>query len=326
MGHVLIIRFHAFGDTLILLPYVQGLKSQYPELTIDLLTLEINASIPKNLKIFDRVMTLPGGRSQAKMGLHFLLNWLVSKGGTYNFVVDLQKNKVSALARALFPGARTSVFEKYAPYFAGERYLTALDALFPGIQPDFRLETSTDIDVSQLLDFSESSNTKYIVINPAGFFPTRNWPIENYLELIRLMIDRWGDLVKLVFLGDSRIGEKVKVIQKHYLSNVINLVNRTSQIEAFSILGKCHLVISEDSGLGHMAWIQGVNTLFLFGSTRADWTAPPYDHVYTFVSSDMDCGDCMRVRCIYDDVKCLTRYTPDIIMDKVNQILSGAQV
>lgn len=317
---ILIIRLHAFGDTLILLPYINGLKKTHPDYDLDLLTLEVNAGIPRSLSIFRRIIALPAGRSQLKMTMHVLLRRILDLRGSYDYILDLQNNKVSRVVSTSYPGASFFRFEKYTPLFAGRRYLEAIHQLSPSIEPDFDLKVQIDTEL-QILELKE--DRKWIVVNPAGFFKTRNWPLEYYIDLLRRLVKRWDDGVRFLFLGDRRILEKARKIQHEYPDHVINLVNRTSQVEALNVLSKCDLVLSEDSGLGHMAWIQGVKTLFLFGSTRSDWTAPPYAHVYCFTSSDLACGDCMKPKCIYGDVRCLVRYTPDMIEHQVLTMLDS---
>ena len=124
-----------------------------------------------------------------------------------------------------------------------------------------------------------------------------------------------------MLLGIQRIEKKGAIISEKFPHLVINLINQTTQAEVFSILSHVDLIVTEDSGLGHLAWIQGVKTLFLFGSTRADWTAPPYQHVVNLTSSDLECGDCMQAICRHGDVRCLTRYTPDFVLTKINQLI-----
>lgn len=165
------------------------------------------------------------------------------------------------------------------------------------------------------------SQEKLIVLNPAGFYTSRNWPIDNYLELIVILQKKFTSPFKILLLGDQRIAEKANIIAETFPEITINLVEQTSMLEAFTILSRVDLVVSEDSGLGHMTWVQGVKTIFLFGSTRADWTAPPYDHVLNLTSSDLDCGDCMLAQCKFDDVRCLTRYSPDYIYTLIEKQL-----
>ena len=62
-----------------------------------------------------------------------------------------------------------------------------------------------------------------------------------------------------------------------------------------------------------MAWICGIPTLVLFGSTRSDWSRPLGTHSFFLDSSDLPCGNCMQEVCRYGDVHCLTRYDPEMV-------------
>lgn len=322
MNRILIIRLHAFGDTMATLPYVNGIRRSQPDTHIDLLTLTSNSVVPEATGLFSQVFKLPGGRHQVILSAHALLRRFIDLRGPYDAIIDLQDNKVSHVVRKMLKSVKSSVFDKYAPLFAGERYLTAIQRILPDVSADFCFNFLQIPNSSEVLPVKQKGY-KWIVLNPAGFYKTRNWPIDNYIQLSRLMQEAWGEQIQFLLLGDERIREKAEKIEEAFPENVINLVSRTSQLEAFGLLGQCDLVVSEDSGLGHMAWIQGVKTLFLFGSTRADWTAPPYPHVMSLVSSDLACGDCMKPFCIHGDVRCLVRYTPSFIFQRAVEFLYG---
>src|SRR5688572_21885235 len=87
---VLAMRFQALGDTLITLPYLQSLKHQYPEVELHFLTRKEVAALPKNIDLFDRVITIGGGRNLKLQFLLMLLKvpWLWIQG--YDAVIDLQ--------------------------------------------------------------------------------------------------------------------------------------------------------------------------------------------------------------------------------------------
>ena len=122
---------------------------------------------------------------------------------------------------------------------------------------------------------------------------------------------------KILLIGDGRIAEKAQMMTKAFPARCLNLVEKTSPFEAFAILPHIQLMLSEDSGLAHMAWVQGVKLCLMLGSTRADWTAPPYDHVINLTSSDLECGDCMEAICKHGDVRCLTRFTPELVYAQI---------
>jgi ADP-heptose:LPS heptosyltransferase len=118
---------------------------------------------------------------------------------------------------------------------------------------------------------------------------------------------------KFLVLGTSFIASKAAFLKNYLGDKLINLVEQTTSLEAFAILQHAKLMISEDSGLMHMAWLSGIPTLAIFGSTRSDWSAPIGEHTLLLDSSDLPCGNCMQEVCKFGDVHCLTRFTPEQI-------------
>jgi ADP-heptose:LPS heptosyltransferase len=157
------------------------------------------------------------------------------------------------------------------------------------------------------------------VLNPAGFFSSRHWPTENYVQFARLW-KKFKPNTQFLFVGIHRIENKAMEIQQQ-LGSQVNLVNKTTLAEAFALLKKVDLVLTEDSGLMHMAWVQGVPTLALFGSTNATWSAPLGPQSLCLSSADMECGCCMLPMCKFGDNRCLQRYTPALVVEHAKKLL-----
>ncbi len=101
----------------------------------------------------------------------------------------------------------------------------------------------------------------------------------------------------------------------------MNLAGQTTASQALAIVQAAQLVISEDCGLMHMAWVSGVPTLALFGSSRHDWSAPLGPHSRCLHSGDLPCGACMDASCRFGDVHCLTRYTPEFVVEQAEELV-----
>ena len=116
------------------------------------------------------------------------------------------------------------------------------------------------------------------------------------------------------------IAEKAQYLKSQLGNCLLNLVNQTTTAEAFSILRKATLVLTEDSGLMHIAWVSGVPTLALFGSSRSVWSQPLGEASLCLHSADLPCGECMEAECCFGDVHCLTRYTPKMVFGKAREL------
>lgn len=323
---VLAIRLQAMGDLVITLPYLQQLKKMLPAGSrLDLLTREEVNAIPENIYLFDRVYSISGGRNLKKQLLFtgLLLPKLMLQ--RYDVVIDLQNNIVSEIVRKSLIPTAWSVFDRFSPIAAGESTRLTIEAIKLGkCYADntgftFRNEYG---HISILKDNGWDGSSELIVLNPAGAFPTRNWSIENYADFARLWLERFPRSQFLI-IGITPITEKAATLKKALGNKLINLVNKTTPAQAFAIIQKVRFVLSEDSGLMHMAWISGIPVLAMFGSTRSVRATPLGNHTLLLHSSDLPCGNCMLETCTYGDTHCLTRYTAQFVFEKAILLITN---
>ncbi len=324
---VLAIRLQAMGDLVITLPYLQQLRNTLPPDTVlDLLTREEVDAIPKHMHLFNRVYSIRGGRSVKKQLLHtcWLIPQLFLK--KYDVVIDLQDNIVSRLvSKCLMPKA-WSLFDRLSPVAAGERTRATIEAI--GLGKCFPHTVFSMVNRQEAIQLLRENGWKedhqLVVLNPAGAFESRNWPIDNYVQFAALWLKNFPDTQFLV-MGTEFIAARSACMEKHLGNRMINLVNKTTPAQAFAIVQEVKFVLSEDSGLMHMAWVSGIPTMALFGSTQSE-KARPLGEATGFVdSADLECGGCMQPRCRYGDTHCLTRYSAEMIFEKSIPLLQLKQ-
>ncbi len=314
---ILAIRLQALGDTIITLPYLLDLARKYPNTQIDFLTRKETSEISRSIVLFNKVYTIGGGRNNKLIMLSALLLLPVLLFQKYDIVIDLQKNSVSQIIRKLLSTIAWSEFDRFSPFSAGLRTKLTIEAAGLGsieLATGFKLKNA-DLGIDKLKSHGWKPEIDLIVLNPAGYFKTRNWPIENYIQFAELWLVK-NPSTCFLLLGDGRIKEKSLILEKSLNDKVINLTGKTSVIEAFSIIQKVKFMLTEDSGLMHMAWTSGVPTLAIFGSTRSDWSAPQGTHSKCLNASDLECGPCMTAECKFGDVHCLTRFTPQMVFEE----------
>jgi heptosyltransferase II len=323
---LLAIRLQAMGDLVITLPYLQQLKKTLPVYAeLDLLTREEVDAIPKKIYLFDHVYSIGGGRNVKKQILYS--SWLLPKLllRRYDVVIDLQNNEVSRFIRkSLMPEAWSS-FDRFSPVAAGECTRLTIEAIGLGkcfADPDFRLKNEQE-SINLLEKNGWDGVSDLVVLNPAGAFITRNWPMENYVSFASLWLQRFPQ-TQFLITGVNLIVEKAAYLKQNLGNILIDLVNKTTPAQAFAVIQKAKFVLSEDSGLMHMAWVSGIPTLAMFGSTRSDRATPLGNHTLLLNSSDLECGNCMKETCIYGDTHCLTRYIAEFVFEKavglINQV------
>jgi len=159
-----------------------------------------------------------------------------------------------------------------------------------------------------------------IVLNPAGVFESRNWPVEYYASFAKLCLQEFPQ-TQILVIGLSFISGKADYLKKELGENLISIIGKTNVAEAFSILQYAKLVLSEDSGLMHMSWVSGIPTFAMFGGSRSDQARPLGDNSSFLDSTDLACGSCMLEKCKWGDNRCLTRYTPELVFEKAKALI-----
>jgi heptosyltransferase-2 len=321
---ILAIRLQAIGDVAVTLPYLRALQKSLPKTEIDLVTRKEVGGLPRAVDLFRHVDELGGGRNERLQVLLAVLMAPRLRARRYDVVLDLQNNRVSrTIRRAIRPRA-WSTFDRSSPNSAGERTRRTIEAggfPLPLVEAHLPLKNA-ELGLEVLRHADWDPGRELIVFSPSGAFPTRNWPIDCYARFAELWQQRRS--AQFAVLGLEAARDKAATLRAALGGNLLDLVGRTTLSEALAIVQRATLVLTEDCGLMHMAWVSGVPTLALFGSSRHVWSAPLGEHSRCLHSGDLPCGACMDATCRFGDVHCLTRYSPEYVVHEAERLISRA--
>ena len=320
---ILVIRLQALGDTIITLPYISGLKSQFPDSELHFFSRREVSGVPASVLLFNRIFALRGGRNPKLQFAHALLMLPVLWSQRYDAVLDLQNNRISRIIRRLLDPPGWTEFDLYSPSSAGERTRKTIEALWSwNILPQFRF--SFRAGASQSLDLLSGGGFRLghelVILNPAGYCPSRSWPLKNYVDFARKWREKISASTQFVLLLLPAHKSKALFIKQELGDYCIDLTGKANQLQAFEIISRASLMLTEDSGLMHMAWVQKVPTIALFSSSRKDWSGPQGEWSMCLDSSDLECGPCGLEVCRYHDNRCLTRYSATYVLDKAGKL------
>ena len=167
-----------------------------------------------------------------------------------------------------------------------------------------------------MIESGYDGSSDLVVLNPAGFCASRNWPLVNYVDFARRWLAIVNPETQFVLLLLPHLKQRAAYFKDQLGDRCIDLTGKADQLEAFLIVSMSSLMVTEDSGLMHMAWVQGIPTVALFSSSRKDWSAPQGSWSVCLDSSDLPCGPCQSEVCQYGDNRCITRYTPEVVLRK----------
>jgi ADP-heptose:LPS heptosyltransferase len=312
------------GDVLVTLPYLRGLQTILPNASIDFVTRDEDGELPRAVRLFRHVECVGGGRSERRqlLAMPMLLPRLLARH--YDVVLDLQNNRVSRTIRRVIAPHAWATFDSRSLLSAGERTRRVIAAAgFPltDVEAALPLDDSS-IGLNVLGDARWDPSCELVILSPAGAFASRSWPIERYARFAEIW--RQGRRAQFAILGLEFLRGKAATLEASLGACLLNLVGKTTASEALAIVQRASLVLTEDCGLMHMAWVSGVPTLALFGSSRHVWSAPLGDHTLCLHSGDLECGACMEPTCRYGDVHCLTRYSAEHVVEQAVALLARA--
>jgi ADP-heptose:LPS heptosyltransferase len=135
--------------------------------------------------------------------------------------------------------------------------------------------------------------TKAIVIHPGSGSKKKNWPLEQFIDLVRTL-DRHEPSRFLIVLGPAEGAEVQKAFEEiawEMGSKAPLLLKGLSLLGLASIIEGCRLFIGNDSGITHMAAALGLPTLAIFGPSDARIWAPRGKQVVV-VQRETPCCPC----------------------------------
>jgi heptosyltransferase-2 len=163
----------------------------------------------------------------------------------------------------------------------------------------------------------------YVVFAPgAEYGPAKRWPAKHFAELAA-KIDR------PVFLLGS--GKEFDICQEIATTanaakpgHCFNLAGQTNLMQAFALIAYAHRVVSNDSGLMHVAAAFGVPQVAVFGSSSPEHTPPLNDRarvVWLRVDANyqppLACAPCYERTCPLGHMRCLE----DVSAERVYRLL-----
>lgn len=329
----LIIRLSSMGDILLTTPLIRSLHTKYPNSKIDFLVksqfvdcLVDNPYINK-LQKFDT----------NKDSLSLLRKKIQQK--QYNLIIDIHGNFRSFILKRGQKAARNSRFKKHLfkrfllvnfginlyknirPVYL--RYIDSVKDLnikYDGHGLDFFVQETVKQKVFELLinnNFDFDKRT--ICFAPGASFNTKRWPAENFAKVAANLQTSLN--TQILLLGGP---SDVSISQQISLScpqPVINLTGTLSIQQTASAMSHSHIVLTNDTGLMHLANALKKSTIALFGPTTKELGFYPLPEISTVIENpNLTCRPCTHIgshQCPKKHFKCMKDISPTSVFDKV---------
>jgi heptosyltransferase-2 len=180
------------------------------------------------------------------------------------------------------------------------------------------VETNNRDSLVKELELHNAS--KAIALLPgAEYGPSKRWPLDRYQELAQRLSAAGHQVWVFGSEKERSIGEQICAGSSE---NVVNLCGRTALEDVIDLLSLANVVVTNDSGLMHVAAAVGSNIVAIYGSTTPAYTPPLTTKAHIFYEN-LDCSPCFKRQCPLGHTLCLKNIDVDRVMDTVNQIIEA---
>jgi heptosyltransferase-2 len=155
----------------------------------------------------------------------------------------------------------------------------------------------------------------------AEYGPAKCWPADHYAALARRLHHDHG--LPVLLLGSGKETDLCTRIASLAPDACRVLAGRTSLIDAMTLIAAARGVVSNDSGLMHVAAAFGVPQVAVFGSTSPEHTPPlnPRAKVLWLKQElALGCAPCFERVCRYGHTRCLTGVGVDRAREALDQV------
>lgn len=199
-----------------------------------------------------------------------------------------------------------------------ERYAILAEAPaapFPRPLPDPKLVWDAGLCHSTLQSLGLNAEPKPVVFCPgAEFGPAKRWPSRHFAALASAL-GAQGIPVWLLGSGkDAPVGEEIAQLSQ---GAALNLCGKTNLAQAVNLLGLARHVVTNDSGLMHVAAALGTPLTALFGSSSPGYT-PPLSPRASVISLGLPCSPCFKRECPLGHLDCLEKIMPERVLETVS--------
>jgi len=322
---VLIIRLNAMGDVILALPVAMAVKNAYPDAIVDFVTRKAYAPLFDQFPAVDTAFAFD-------TSMRKLIKEL--RAQRYDTVIDLQKNPRSIILTA-------SINPKNVVSYPKRRFTRELivrqsllrlnaghtvDAYFKALKRLKITPVSRRPRVvlqPEIARFGDDfiKNTlfagKIIGLCPGSKHAEKKW--QGYQELAELLI-KDGHNGVIVFNGPAdEFDPKLNIV-----SDKVVAAQKLGIDKIAGIMSRCDLVVTNDSGLMHLAVSLSVPVVAIFGPTHPSLGFSPLGDRDRIICDNVKCSPCSlhgEKKCKMSRKYCFENITPDRVKNEIDQLL-----
>lgn len=316
------------GDLIMFTPALKKLKEMYPTCKITVMTIDKTVDVINRIPYIDKVVCIKRGRFLGryrilpdlwKQDAVIFTDWqphILPFAWLFRIKVRAgipRKGKI--LTKCLTHQLVNNVF-KSTRYAAETNAMIFSEALGINLNGDMThcdvsipdLQTRNEVDVL-LKSIGVFPDDSFILLTPFTGLEQRNWPVQEVIQLLELIKNRYD--IPVVLTGQTKSGQ-----EKLPESISYNLFNRTTILQLIELIRRARCVITPDSGPMHIAGALNTFVIPLFSKDLPSRWAPKHRCTPLYLNYDCSpCDDQTARAC--ETVKCMRNITAQMVFEQL---------
>jgi len=340
--NILIIGPSWVGDMVMAQTLFQCLKQRHPDCAIDVLAPDWSRPILERMPEVRQALSFPLGHGVLELATRRRIG--KSLAGRYDQAILLPNSMKSALVPffagiplrtgwkgemryGLLNDVRKLDKDRYPlmiERFMALAYPAGAELPQPYPRPSLQIDPATRD--AALGHFGLSLDRPVLALCPgAEFGEAKRWPSEHYAKVAEAKIREGWQVWLFGSKKDHPVGEDIRSqLIPGLREEAVNLSGETSLAQAIDLLSCAASVVSNDSGLMHVAAALNRPLVAVYGSTSPQFT-PPLAEQVEIIRLGIECSPCFERTCRFGHYNCLVQLEPRVAVDAL-QRLAGEPV
>jgi ADP-heptose:LPS heptosyltransferase len=328
---IAVFRALMLGDLLCAVPTLRAVRAAYPEAEITLVGLRWAQAWVQRLRAVDRFVAFPGypGLAEQPPQLDALPAFLADmQARRFDLALQLHgSGGVSNPLVASFGARHTAGFFQpgqfcpeprlFTPWpehgHEIERCLALTDALgLPrqGEHLDLPVDPADRERLRALWPHAFDAARPFVVVHPGSQLASRRWPVQRFAEVADALAARGLAIVVTGTAGEAALTAALQALMQH---DAVDLTGRTDLWMLGALLERASLLVSNDTGLSHVATaLRTPSVIVSSGADVARW-APLDAARHRVLWHDLPCRPCAHAHCPTQH-ECATAIPPERVI------------
>jgi ADP-heptose:LPS heptosyltransferase len=345
MKKILVLRFSAMGDVVLLVPVLRSLVSAHQNIEVTVVTRPRFACFFNNI---ERVTVFEADVDEKFAGFFGIRQLFRALFLTRDFdvILDLHDHLRTIVLRNLFKifgkpvfaldkgrkekkafSRKESKITKPLPHTV-ERYQQVFEKAgynFPLVKPPFIIpsEVSEKLVQGWFVKKGLTKNETWIGLAPFALHKSKIWPVANYPKVIDSLIKKMPVKFFLYGGGDEEI-KYFEDLQQLFPEHIVIVAGRLKLPQEITLMTHLDLMVCVDSSNMHLATMVNTPVLSIWGGTHPDVGFAPFgkgeESILQISRAELACRPCSvygKEVCYRGDFACLNNITPEMVVDRV---------